>query len=102
MKISVLKAKQSVGRTLGELGITRKNAQIRQLRKQFLSASPGSTIKYLDFQIRITDGRSTYIQLKDEFIHGIYHFESENQTPFIIDGGSNVGISILYFKRLYP
>ena len=102
MKDSVQKAKQTVGRALGELGLTRKNAQIRQLRRRFLTAAPGSIVKYLDFEIRITDGRSFFIQIKDEFIHGIYHFETSNPRPLIIDGGSNIGVSILYFKRLYP
>jgi len=99
---SVQKAKQTVGRALGELGITRENAQISQLRRKFLDAPPGSTVKYLDFEIRITDGRSFFIQIKDEFVHGIYHFETDNPRPLIIDGGSNIGVSILYFKRLYP
>jgi FkbM family methyltransferase len=98
----VQRAKQTVGRALGELGLTRKNAQIHQLRRRFLNAPPGSTVKYLDFEIRITDGRSFFIQIKDEFVHGIYHFETDNPRPLIIDGGSNIGVSILYFKRLYP
>ena len=102
MKVSVQKAKQTVGRALGELGITRKNAQISQLRRRFLTAPPGSLVKYLDFEVRITDGRSFFIQIKDEFIHGIYHFETDNPRPLIVDGGSNIGVSILYFKRLYP
>jgi len=99
---SVQRAKQTVGRALGELGLTRKTAQISQLRRRFLTAAPGSVVKYLDFEIRITDGRSFFIQVKDEFVHNIYQFETDNPRPVIIDGGSNIGVSILYFKRLYP
>ena len=102
MKSGIQKAKQTVGRALGELGLTRKSAQISQLRRRFANAAPGSLVKYLDFEMRITDGRSFYIQLKDEFVHGIYHFDTDNARPVIIDGGSNIGVSILYFKRLYP
>ena len=91
-----------MGRALGELGLTRKSAQISQLRRRFVNAAPGSLVKYLDFELRITDGRSFFIQIKDEFVHGIYHFETDNPRPVIIDGGSNIGVSILYFKRLYP
>ena len=36
------------------------------------------------------------------FVEGIYYFESEKAAPRIIDGGSNIGISVLYFKYLYP
>ncbi|MCH6255231.1 FkbM family methyltransferase [Puniceicoccaceae bacterium K14] len=31
-----------------------------------------------------------------------YRFKSENDCPLIIDGGSNCGFSIGYFKHLYP
>ncbi|HEY6216801.1 MAG TPA: FkbM family methyltransferase [Pyrinomonadaceae bacterium] len=102
MKAGIQKAKQTVGRALGELGLTRKSAQISQLRRRFVNAAPGSLVKYSDFELRITDGRSFFIQIKDEFVHGIYHFETDNPRPVIIDGGSNIGVSILYFKRLYP
>ena len=102
MKAGIQKAKHTVGRALGELGLTRKSAQISQLRRKFARAEPGSLVQYLDFELRITDGRSFFIQLKDEFVHGIYHFETANPRPVIVDGGSNIGVSILYFKRLYP
>jgi len=42
------------------------------------------------------------MQYKDEFIRQIYYFRAERPDPLIIDGGSNIGMSILYFKRLYP
>jgi FkbM family methyltransferase len=32
----------------------------------------------------------------------VYHFEVEREDPLIIDGGSNIGIPILYFKSIYP
>ncbi len=31
-----------------------------------------------------------------------YYFETEKEVPFIIDIGSHIGISILYFKSIYP
>lgn len=42
------------------------------------------------------------MQYKDEFIRQIYYFKAKRPDPLIIDGGSNIGMSILYFKRLYP
>ena len=36
--------------------------------------------------------------MKDE----IYRFSSSSKSPTIIDCGSNIGLSILYFKMLYP
>jgi FkbM family methyltransferase len=32
----------------------------------------------------------------------IYKFETQNQQPFIIDCGANIGLSIVYFKKIYP
>ena len=32
----------------------------------------------------------------------IYHFETEKDSPLIMDIGSHIGISILYFKAIYP
>lgn len=31
-----------------------------------------------------------------------YKFIAQNDEPFIVDAGSNIGISTLYFKQLYP
>lgn len=31
-----------------------------------------------------------------------YAFKTTNPTPFIIDCGSNIGVSIVFFKYLYP
>jgi len=42
-------------------------------------------------------------QLFDEiFISCVYYFKTANSTPLIIDCGSNIGMSILFFKKLYP
>lgn len=42
---------------------------------------------------------STFQQL---FKEQIYRFDSKTTEPFILDCGANIGLSILYFKRLYP
>src|SRR6476660_8278442 len=39
---------------------------------------------------------------KDIFAKEIYKFHTTTNTPVIIDCGANVGISVLYFKQLYP
>lgn len=31
-----------------------------------------------------------------------YYFVADKENPFIVDCGSNIGISVLYFKMLYP
>ena len=39
---------------------------------------------------------------KDIFENEIYKFSASSDRPLIIDCGSNIGISVLYYKTLYP
>lgn len=39
---------------------------------------------------------------KDVFIIKEYDFKTTNKSPLILDCGSHIGVSILYFKKLYP
>jgi FkbM family methyltransferase len=36
------------------------------------------------------------------FIQNQYYFKTKKSKPIIIDCGSNIGMSILYFKKIYP
>jgi|WetSurMetagenome_2_1015567.scaffolds.fasta_scaffold42177_3 FkbM family methyltransferase len=51
---------------------------------------------------RILDAESFYWSYKEIFEKGIYRFRADSDTPLVIDGGANVGTSILFFKRIYP
>jgi FkbM family methyltransferase len=45
----------------------------------------------------------TFVVLFNEiFLYNEYLLPAAGQAPFIIDCGSNIGMSILYFKMLYP
>jgi FkbM family methyltransferase len=72
------------------------------LRRRLWDKPAGSVVKFLDYRIRITDGPNAYMQLKDVFVRGNYRFTTDRPDPLIIDGGSNMGISILGFKRDHP
>ena len=54
------------------------------------------------YVIRINDGWTFYNLYKDIFAYRIYHFTSVRPAPRIIDCGSNIGGSILYYKWVYP
>jgi FkbM family methyltransferase len=46
---------------------------------------------------------ASYAHLFNEiFVDQQYHFVADRENPFIIDCGSNIGMSVLYFKMLYP
>jgi FkbM family methyltransferase len=39
---------------------------------------------------------------REIFVELAYYFEAGRADPFIVDGGSNIGMSVLFFKALYP
>jgi len=47
-------------------------------------------------------GPSLIHSVDEIFKEEIYKFTSESPTPYIIDCGANIGLSVLYFKRLFP
>lgn len=40
--------------------------------------------------------------IREVFYDEVYKFETAKRSPHIIDAGANIGLSVLYFKRLYP
>lgn len=61
-----------------------------------------ATTDILGAPLEIVDSAS-FIWMYDEiFEREIYRFRSKVEAPYIIDCGANIGLSVLYFKRLYP
>lgn len=52
--------------------------------------------------LNLVDGKSFYYSYKEIYEHEIYRFKTNKKEPVIIDAGSNIGLSILYFKDIYP
>lgn len=53
-------------------------------------------------KIKILDWVSYFFICDEVLKKEIYKFRSATPNPYIIDGGANIGISIVYFKRMYP
>ena len=77
---------------------------LRRLRQRMFAvpAKTSGLEECFGFKVRIDDGPNYYMQYKDGFIRQIYWFKAQRTDPLIVDGGSNIGMSILYFKHLYP
>lgn len=59
-------------------------------------------LKMLGWRISVPDTMSFLFQFKEIFQEKTYAFESPNKRPVIYDCGANIGLSCLYFKKLFP
>jgi FkbM family methyltransferase len=50
----------------------------------------------------IADAASTLAGYEEIFVNKHYQFVAKSPSPLIIDCGANIGLSISFFKRLYP
>jgi FkbM family methyltransferase len=60
------------------------------------------TIKFNNHDLIIPDGLSFAWQLKGIFGNECYRFNPDSNNPVILDIGSNIGTSIIWFKNSYP
>ena len=55
--------------------------------------------RLLGGKVEFVDSASFLYMCKELFAEEIYRFRSATDHPYILDCGSNIGLSILYFKR---
>lgn len=55
-----------------------------------------------DWQVYLPDNASFVAEHKDIFVKRIYAFKFNGDSPRILDLGANIGLSVLFFKSLYP
>lgn len=55
-----------------------------------------------DHEFEVADGFSFYWMHKEIYIDEVYRFLPCHPRPYIIDCGANYGVSVLWFKRMYP
>lgn len=53
-------------------------------------------------EIIITDSFWHLHSLNELFVDEVYAFKSNKKEPLIVDCGSNIGLSIIFFKKLFP
>lgn len=52
--------------------------------------------------LEIVDALSFRNMYREIFEDQIYRFQTDKQNPYIVDGGANIGLCVLYFKKIYP
>jgi FkbM family methyltransferase len=77
--------------------------ELNNLRKgkEILRFTPVE-LNFLDHKLYVHDIASYHLGLNEVFQDEIYKFTTSNKEPLIIDCGANLGMSIIYFKKLYP
>jgi FkbM family methyltransferase len=77
-----------------------KSLEIDRIQKisRFIDGSTDIMGKSVSF----VDSASFLFNYKDIITKEIYKFEANIDNPYIIDCGANIGLSIIYFKQLYP
>jgi FkbM family methyltransferase len=58
--------------------------------------------RILEMQVQFFDDYWLIEMFEEIFLRRHYFFQSSNTRPLIIDVGSNIGLSVLYFKSLFP
>ena len=54
------------------------------------------------FKVKFLDYSALSYLFREIFLGHEYYFVAKKDTPLIVDCGSNIGMSVLYFKMLYP
>lgn len=69
---------------------------------KFLPRHQKGVLKLGKYSVEYIDSLSMYHEFKDIFEKQIYYFDSKKISPLIIDAGGYIGLSVLYFKSIYP
>jgi FkbM family methyltransferase len=61
-----------------------------------------SSINLIGYHITFLGEASFRYLFAEIFVNEVYLFETDTDKPVIFDCGSNIGMSVLFFKKLYP
>lgn len=61
-----------------------------------------NVMQFKNAEIEYQSANKFWLIVNELLINQEYYFETDNEAPFIIDGGSNIGLATFYFLTLYP
>lgn len=85
--------------------ITDKKLGLSPYQRKNIEKSPRfekGSIDIFGKKLSFTDSLGFLHSLDEVFGEEVYRFTSDKESPYIIDCGSNIGLSIIYFKMLFP
>jgi FkbM family methyltransferase len=77
-----------------------REREVRRLRA--LPSRQPTVTDLLGRPTRILDGEAFLGMHREIVEEGIYDFRAATETPYMIDGGAHIGVSVLRFKALHP
>jgi FkbM family methyltransferase len=80
----------------------RKQAERERARLRALPRYEPTATDLLGQPLRVPDAASFLSAHQAIFEQGIYAFETGHDAPRILDGGANIGLATLYWKRRHP
>jgi FkbM family methyltransferase len=61
-----------------------------------------TTESFFGYHVHFFDYETFATLFEELYVADVYYFTPSSSAPLIVDCGSNIGLSVLYFKRLYP
>lgn len=86
----------------GELLLTYLKLKLMMTVPWLFPGLRSSHVALLGFDVEFFDLPAVVALFEEIFINDDYFFDAASEHPLIVDGGSNIGISVLFFKWLYP
>src|SRR5512139_2849374 len=62
----------------------------------------GGVMRLLGYQVTYPNHSAALFLVHEVFVNGAYAFEPPTCRPRIVDCGANIGMSVIFFKSLYP
>jgi len=73
-----------------------------QVKNKFKRKSAVIRENFFGYKVKGYDYSALSFLFHEVFVSNEYYFQSAPKQPVIIDCGANIGMSVLYFKKLYP
>lgn len=109
MKKAILRAYQAMKPLVDIHHLAVDGASRRKIRETWLKVfllkrfdAIARTAGIAGFEVRFLDFAALSHLFHEIFVKGEYFFATDEARPTIVDCGSNIGMSVLYFKMLYP
>lgn len=83
-----------------ELPYETNGRELKRLRS--LPRYVSTTTQLMGRELEIVDVDSYFAMCEEIFVKRNYEFEAGRKDPLIIDCGANIGLSIIFFKKIYP